>query len=149
MSSSAFSAEFSADIRLRCAVLLGGGALAALGLLVIMLLPVHMWLRITGAAAWAVTSAIEQLRLRRAYSRYAGLRVCHDGAVYVQQRDGDWQAARLLPGSLLLRRTAWIRIQSERGEVFGELLRGKCRRSVNWRRLHVIWRHIGAAPGSC
>ena len=61
----------------------------------------------------------------------------------------EMAAAAAVTGSLLLRRTAWIRIQSERGEVFAELLRGKCRRSVNWRRLHVIWRHIGAAPGSC
>lgn len=149
MSSSAFSAEFIADSRLRCAVLLSGGTLAALGLLVIMLLPVHFALRVTGAVAWAVASGIELLRLQRAYSRYVGLRVCHDGTMRVQQRGGDWQAARLLPGSLLLRRTAWIRVQSERGEVFAELLRGECRRSVNWRRLHVIWRHIGAAPGSC
>lgn len=149
MSSSGFSAEFPADLHLRCAVLLSGGTLGALGLLVIMLLPVHVSLRIACAVAWAVASGIEHLRLRRAYSRYVGLRVCHDGAVYVQNRGGGWEAARLLPGSLLLRRTAWIRVQSERGEVFAELLRGECRRSVNWRRLHVIWRHIGAAPGSC
>ena len=149
MSSSAFSAEFIADRRLRCAVLLSGATLAALGLLVIMLLPVHFALRVTGAAAWAVSSGIELVGLRRAYSRYVGLRVGHDGAMHVQKRGGDWQAARLLPGSLLLRRTAWIRVQSEGGEVFAELLRGECRRSANWRRLHVIWRHIGATPGSC
>jgi len=149
VSSSAFSAELIADVRLRWVVLLSGGTLAALGLLVIWLLPVHVSLRVTGAAAWAVASGIEQRRLWRAYSRYVGLRVCHDGAVYVRRRGGDWQTAWLLPGSLLLRRTAWIRIQSERGEVFAELLRGQCRRSANWRRLHVIWRHIGAAPGSC
>ena len=149
MSSSAFSAEFSADFKLRRAVLLSGATLAALGLLVIVLLPVHFGLRITGAAAWAVSCGIELLRLQRAYSRYVGLRVDHDGAMHVQNRGGDWQAARLLPGSLLLRRAAWVRVQSERGEVFAELLRGECRRSVNWRRLHVIWRHIGATPGSC
>ena len=149
MSSSAFSAEFSADFRLRCAVLLSGATLAALGLLVIKLLPVHFALRVTGAVAWAVSSGIELSRLRRAYARYVGLRVGHDGAMHVQKRGGGWQAARLLPGSLLLRRMAWIRVQSERGEVFAELLRGECRRSANWRRLHVIWRHIGATPGSC
>ncbi len=31
----------------------------------------------------------------------------------------------------------------------GFCLRGECRRSLNWRRLHVIWRHIGATPRSC
>ena len=149
MSSSAFSAEFIADLRLRGAVLLSGAMLAALGLLVIMLLPVHLALRVTGAAAWAVASGIELAGLRRAYSLYVGLRIGHDGVVQVQKRGGDWQPARLLPGSLLLRRAAWIRVQSEHGEVFAELLRGACRRSANWRRLHVIWRHIGAAPGSC
>ena len=149
MSSSAFSAEFIADPRLRGAVLLSGATLAVLGLLMILLLPVHFALRATGAVAWVVSSGIELVRLQRAYSRYVGLRVGQDGATHLQKRGGGWQVARLLPGSLLLRRTAWIRVRSERGEVFAELLRGECRRSPNWRRLHVIWRHIGATPRSC
>ncbi len=149
MSSSAFSAEFIADPGLRVAVLSSGAVLGVLGLLMILLLPVHFALRVTGAVAWAVSGGIELVRLQRAYSRYVGLRVGHDGAMHLQKRGGGCQVARLLPGSLLLRRTAWIRVQSERGEVFAELLRGECRRGPNWRRLHVIWRHIGATPRSC
>jgi len=114
--------------------------------LMILLLPVHFALRVAGAVAWAVSSGIELVRLQRAYSRYVGLRVGHDGAMYLRKTGDGWQVARLLPGSVLLRRTAWIRVQSERGEVFAELLRGECRHSPSWRRLQVIWRHIGATP---
>lgn len=149
MSSSAFSAEFSPGFRLRSIVQLSGVVLAGVGLLVILLLPVHVGLRFTGAAVWVLASGIEFLRLQRAYARYCGLRVCHDGAVHLQERGGEWQAASLLPGSVLLRRTAWVRLRSEHGEVFAELLCGRCRDNPDWRRLHVIWRHIGATPRSC
>lgn len=149
MSSSAFSAEFSPGFGLRSIVQLSGVTLAALGLLLILLMPVHVALRVTGAALWVIASSIEFLRLQRAYARYCGLRVRYDGAVHLRERGGDWQAASLLPGSLLLRRLAWIRLRSEHGEVFAELLYGTRRDSRDWRRLHVIWRHIGATPGSC
>jgi len=58
--------------------------------------------------------------------------------------DGNWHPARLLPGSMLLRRVGWIRWDDGCGRQYAELLRGRSRESDDWRRLQVIWRHIGA-----
>jgi len=49
---------------------------------------------------------------------------------------------------VLLRKVGWIRLSFElptgRKLILGELLRGDGRRGEDWRRLQVIWRHIGA-----
>ena len=149
MSSSVFSAEFTADPLLRRLVLLSGIILNMAGLVMILLLPVHLAVTVVGCISWVGWSVREHMRLRRAYHNFSRLRVHHDGELRVLDRDGNWQDARLLAGSVLLRRAGWIRIRTGEGRVFAELLRGRCRHSPDWRRLQVIWRHVGAVPVSC
>lgn len=115
----------------------------------LLLLPVHVAVTAASCILWAGWSVREQLQLRRAYRNYSRLRVCADGELRVLDGDGNWQLARLLEGSVLLRRIGWIRIGTSAGCVFAELLTGRCEQSPDWRRLQVIWRHVGAVPVSC
>jgi len=149
VSSSAFSAEFAAEPLLRRWVLFSGLLLNAAALVVIFLLPVHAFVTAGSAILCVAYGVHEQIRLRRAYRRCARLRIDCDGNLRVFDRQGDWQAGTLLAGSVLLRRAGWIRIRTDDGHVFAELVRGHCRHSADWRRLQVIWRHVGAVPVNC
>jgi hypothetical protein len=131
---------------LRRIVLRVGGGLAACGLVAIASLPWPPILLVVGGAAWAGLSAWELLRLNRAWADCRGLRLADDGGAAILGADGDWRPAAVLNASLLLRRWGWIRLRSGSGTVFAEPLRGSCRKSRDWRRLQVIWRHVGATP---
>ena len=130
-------------------VLLSGLFLNAAALVVILLLPVHVAVTAGSIILCILYGMHEQLRLRRAYRRYSRLRISGDGNLRVFDRQGDWQSGTLLAGSMLLRRVGWLRIRTDEGHVFAELVRGHCRHSADWRRLQVIWRHVGAVPVSC
>lgn len=132
--------------RLRRVVLLSGMLLAVAGFAMILSLPVHLAARIAGCAAWAILCWREQARFRHAYRRVLRLRMSCDGDLKVLDRNGKWLTARLLSGSVLLRRLGWMRIRTEDGHVFAELVGGRCRHDADWRRLQVIWRHVGALP---
>ena len=69
------------------------------------------------------------------------------GAIVATRRrvvGGEWRTASLLSGSLVLPGVAWLRISVGTGPAYGELLTGNPRKNEDWRRLLVIWRHIGA-----
>ena len=132
--------------RLRRVVLLSGLLLGVAGFVMILFLPVHPAARIVGCTVWAACCWREQTRFRRAYRRVLRFRMNCDGDVQVLDRNGKWLTARLLSGSVLLRRLGWMRLRTEDGHVFAELLRGRCRHNAAWRRLQVIWRHVGALP---
>ena len=46
---------------------------------------------------------------------------------------------------LVADRIGWLHLKTADGKQFAELICGDCRESDDWRRLQVIWRHIGAA----
>jgi hypothetical protein len=98
---------------------------------------------LAAALAWCLACAWELRRIVAAWADCQSLRIGVAGEFRVLGGDGEWTRARLLPGSLLLRRWAWIRIHREDGVIVTELLRGSCRKCHDWRRLQVIWRHIG------
>ena len=100
--------------------------------------------RLAAAGLWLVASGYDIDRLWRAYRRYRSLRLDCEGRLELRNRRGEWRAARLLPGSLVLRHFGWIRVRDEHGAVFAEPVRGRCRDSRDWRRLQVLWRHVGA-----
>ena len=149
MSSGAYSAELSCDTALRYVVLSTGALAAFVGMVLILTMPVHASLRLLGCCAWLLMSGLELYRMRCAYARFLKLRITACGDAWVRDRHGDWQAARLLYGSVLLRNVGWIRLVTRDGTRLAEPLRGHCRRSAGWRRLQVVWRHIGAVPVSC
>jgi hypothetical protein len=145
VSSNAYSAEFQPDPFLRRIVFWSGIALAVAGVLVIAVLPLLVGLRVAGIAVWAAWSLWDLVWLKRSWEACRGLRLAEDGAVDVLDDAGEWRRARLESGGILLRHQGWIRIRPAGGRAFAEPLRGACRKSRDWRRLQVIWRHIGAA----
>lgn len=149
MSSSAYSAELSCDNTLRYVVLSTGALATIVGTVLILTLRIHPSLRLLACCGWLLMSGLELYKMRCAYGRFLKLRITACGDAWLRDRHGDWQAASLLPGSVLLRHVGWIRLAARDGTRVAEPLRGHCRRSAGWRRLQVVWRHIGAVPGSC
>lgn len=144
MSSTAYFAEFKPDPHLRRLVAASGVLLGIAGVLVILLLPTDLWMRLAACVIWVLTSAREHRQLQRGWADCRALRFTANGELTVLGADQTWRAARRETGSVLLRKLGWIRLRDHRGVVFGELLSGDDRASPDWRRLQVIWRHVGA-----
>jgi hypothetical protein len=143
--STAYFAEFRPDPPLRRLVFRSGAGLGACGLVAIASLPWSPLVLTALAAVWLGWSGWELLRLHRAWADCQGFRISADGEASVLGADGRWCPATVLDGSVLLRRCGWVRLQTGSGPAFAEPLRGSCRESRDWRRLQVIWRHVGAA----
>jgi hypothetical protein len=126
-------------------VVMSGVLMGLLGQLMIWLMPITAGWRLLACVACLAMVSSELYRMRRAWARYSCARVGHDGAAALRNADGQWQPAELLPGCLLLRRVGWLRLRAGDGGCFAALYRGHCRHNTDWRRLQVIWRHIGAA----
>ena len=144
MSSNAYSAELSPDPALRRVVQWSAAVLALVGAGVIAGLEAPPAMRIAGIAVWMASMTAQLRALRQGWSQCLAFRVGADGAVAVLRPDGEWSTGRLEPDGVLLRRWGWIRLRAGSGRPFAELVRGSCRQSREWRRLQVIWRHVGA-----
>ena len=116
--------------------------LAVLGALAICLATVPIWARLPPLIAWLVVSCREIRALRRGWRRSCGVRFLADGDVEIRDNGGTWTPAELADGSVLLRRIGWLRLIAADGTAIHELVRGSCREDREWRRLHVIWRHV-------
>jgi len=145
VSSSTYSAELYPEVALRRTVLLVGIVLYAAGVVLILTMPLAPVAKLLGSGGWLLLCLREFLRLRRGFARCRRLRVTAGGGLSLLDADGNWQTARLLPGCIVLRRFAWILCETEQGQHCAELARGNARNSEDWRRLQVIWRHIGGS----
>ena len=143
--STSYSAEIKPDARLRRVVLLSGALLLLAGLACAALLAVPAGLKAVVALTWACLCGYEWLAFRRGYGSGRALRIAAGGTVLRQCRDGTWQPARLCAGSLVLPRFAWLRVAPAGARPYAELVSAAGHETEEWRRLQVIWRHIGAA----
>lgn len=144
MLSGTFSAELRCDETLRRVVMLSGVAAVGLGVAVIVTLPLHASLKLLAVAGWLAAGGIEYYRMRRAYALFVSVRIDANGDAWLCDRAGNWRGAQLLSGSVLMRRYGWLRVASHDGIRYAEPLKGHCRKSPDWRRLQVVWRHVGA-----
>jgi hypothetical protein len=148
VSSTAYFAEIHPDPFLRRVVLTSGALLALAGVPLIFALPVAAGIRVAAACLWLALAGNELSRARQAWNSCHALRFFADGTVVALVPGQAWQPATLLPGGILLSKVGWIRLSvalpTGRKLVLQEFLRGDGHRSVDWRRLQVIWRHIGA-----
>ena len=149
VSSNEYSSHLRPDGWLRILVLTSGRLLYAAGLIIILTLPFDVALRGIAGGAWLATARAKLRRLEWGFDYCRGIRIDGDGGVAILGPDAEWLSARLLPGSLLLPQLAWLRLETDDGSVLHELVRGDARQSQDWRRLQVIWRHIGAGRRSC
>jgi hypothetical protein len=144
VSSNTYSACLTPDPWLRIIVLISGRLLVAAGLLVILSLYIDVVWRAFGCLAWGAFGWFELRRLVLGFDACKAIRVDSSGEFAILNNDDEWVSASLLTGSVLLQKLGWICLEDRSGQVFFELIRGDARRSHHWRRLQVIWRHIGA-----
>ncbi len=144
MSSSSFSASLTPDPWLRIIVLVSGRFLVAAGLAVILTLSQEAALRAFASIVWLAAGRFELQRLQHGFVSCTAIRVFPDGGIELLDGDQEWVPGALQTGSVLLAKLGWLRFETESGRCFVELVRGDARQSQNWRRLQVIWRHIGA-----
>jgi hypothetical protein len=143
--STSYFAEIRPDPRLRRLVLLTGGLSFMGGLALLPLVAVSGPLKGLLAISWVALCGFEGRALWRGYAGCRALRIAAGGHVERQAPDGSWQAARLCAGSVVLARVAWLRIAGPGERPFAELVGARSHPSEEWRRLQVIWRHIGGA----
>ena len=144
MSANEYAADIFPDPIRRQGVLWSGGVLGLLGTGLIAMLPVELPLRGLLGLVWGASVLREIVILRRAFARCLRFRVTSGNDVSLLGPDGEWRAAELARGGILLSRLGWIRLRAAAEPAFGELLTGDRRGDPDWRRLHVIWRHFGA-----
>lgn len=115
------------------------------GLALVFLLTLDTPLKSVLAITWIGLCGYEWLALWRGYATGGKLRIAAGGRAERQRLDGTWEPANLCPGSVVLPRIAWLRIAPRGGRAYAELVCAGNHGSEDWRRLQVIWRHIGAA----
>jgi hypothetical protein len=142
--SNAYSAELQVDPALRRLVTGSGLLLLLAGVAAIFTLPVPPPQRAGAALLWSAWSGWGMWRLIGRWRTYVALRVSADGSVRLRRSDGEWREATLLPGSILLQDWGWIRLRTHGGAAFAEPCRAGRQDRRDWRRLQVLWRHIGA-----
>jgi len=121
-----------------------GLAATGVGLVLILTLPVTWLGRAVAACVWLLVNARQMRRLSNGHKQCQRIRIGHTGEVEVTTTDGCCLPATLVSGSVVLSRAAWIRLESDDGRRFAELLYARRPQNEQWRRLQVIWRHLGA-----
>ena len=143
MSSNNYSACLRPERQLRLLVLASGVAAAVIGSALILFFEVAAWARLAGGLAWLSLAGLEFARLLRGYRCVESIRVLPDCRVVLGITGGERVEGLLAGGSVVIRGWAWLRIRAADGLNYGELIRGNSRKNNDWRRLQVIWRHIG------
>jgi hypothetical protein len=144
VSSNRYSSTLKPDPWLRILVLTSGRLLIAAGLVIILILDIAADLRALAGALWIVAGRYELRVLQRRFDALIAIRLFSDGSVAVLNEHEEWQPGQCQSGCIVLRKLVWLRLRTADGTRFTELLCGDVRRSHDWRRLQVIWRHVGA-----
>jgi len=123
-----------------------GIAAAVGGIVAIAGLPFAGTWRILGAVIWSVASVVELSLVAKGHSNCQSLRIEQDGNMQIRMTNGCCMPATLSAGSAVLGAFAWLRFTAENGRRHVELFRRESPGNKDWRRLQVIWRHLGAGP---
>jgi hypothetical protein len=131
---------------LRIIVLTSGRLLIAAGIVLILTLNLDTAIRTASCFVWFIAGRYELIRIEHGFDSCNAIRLSSDGEIAVLNNDQEWLQVTLQTGSIVLKNYAWLRFRATNGDNFVELMRGNARQSEEWRRLQVIWRHIGAFP---
>jgi len=130
---------------------LGASALLAylLGIVTIFSLPIDARLQALGAVVWSLQGGVQWTFISSAHKRFRGVRIHGDGTAQLLDNGGEWHAATICKECIVLSTFAWLKLKPAQGGTYCELLRGDSRANKQWRRLQVIWRHLGTVGRSC
>ena len=126
--------------------MLAGCAAFLIGLHLLIRLPASMPVRLALVVLWIIGSVRGLSRQSRGVHRIRAIRL-EVGAVTVMDRRGRQTPARIMSGSIVLPRLAWLRLRLADGLICGELLRGDATVCVHWRHLQILWRQGPGAFG--
>ena len=125
--------------------MLVAGALAiAGGIAAVAVLPLAWQWRVVAGVCWGLYTGRDLWLIASANKACKRLQVDQDGGIRVFDQRDCCSLATMDSGSMVLRRIAWLRFSTDAGRRHVELIRRKSARSNDWRRLQVIWRHLGA-----
>jgi hypothetical protein len=124
-----------------------------LGIVTICSLPVDGRLMALGALVWSLQGGIQWRLISSAHKRYRSVRIHSDGTAQLLDNSGEWHSATLCKECIVLSTFAWLKLKPAQGGTYCELMRGgargNSRENQQWRRLQVIWRHLGTVGRSC
>lgn len=144
MSSTTYSTDLRPDARSRDIVLGTGAAACIGGLAALVPLPVDSASKLVAMAAWLAVGSRDLWLIAAGHKLCRRIELHHDGGVRITTPDGRCIVATLGSGSVVTRGFAWLRIGVPGGRQCRVLLRRKATNFKDWRRLQVIWRHLGA-----
>jgi hypothetical protein len=116
----------------------------AIGTGVCLAMPLAWEWCLAASCLWVFISAAELRVIAQGNKQYRGFRIDATGTAALLTQDGDWLPATLLAGSIVLPSLAWLRFKDHEGRHRSELIACNCPENKAWRRLQVIWRHLGA-----
>ena len=144
MLSTTFFTDLEPDaVSLSIVLATGAGALLG-GAVAVATLPIALSGKALGIAAWIMVGGRDLWLIASGYKRCARIRLHHDASVQAWSCDGHAAAATLCAGSVVMTGFAWLRVELAGGRRIGLLVRQKAAQHEDWRRLQVIWRHLGA-----
>ncbi len=144
MSLTTYSTDLEPDVISLFILLAVGASAFCCGLLALFTLPVGIAWKVLWLSLWVASGARDLWLIASGYKRCSRLRLHHDGNVQAWSPDGHCAAARLSAGSLVTTGFAWLRVELAGGRRLGLLVRRNASEIKAWRRLQVIWRHLGA-----
>lgn len=127
--------------------MLSGCAAVIIGLALLLHLPLTALMRLPLIACWLFACVRQLGRQSRGVQRVTAIRLGVDEATVVD-RQGRLSPARIMSGSVVLARFAWLRLQFPDGLIYGELLHGDAARNEQWRRLQILWRQGAVSFGA-
>jgi hypothetical protein len=101
--------------------------------------------RFAASCLWLLVSERELRVIANGHKRYTGIRIDANGDTALLTPDGAHLPVKLLTGSVVLPSLAWLRFKGSDGCRGVELITRKSPENKAWRRLQVIWRHVGAS----
>ena len=131
--------------------MLAASALLAqlLGIVTIVSVPIDILLRALAASVWLLWGGVQWLLITSAHKRYRRVRIHSDGTAALLDSSGKWHAAGICKDCIVLANYAWLKLKPAPGGTYCELMRAESPGDKQWRRLQVIWRHLGTAHRSC
>ncbi len=147
MSSTPSVTDLRPDWLLRSVLLVFASLMQLAGLVLLLLMPLPAGVRALLILGWSWMCVHDWRSQLRAYRRVAAIRIQVTGLIETIRPGGYAEPVRLLGGSLVLPRIAWLRLEFADRSRYGELLAGDSRLCPGWHWLQLSWRQHGPRFG--
>ncbi len=147
MSSTPSVTDLRPDWLLRSLLLVFAALMHVAGLVLLLRMPLPAGLCALMILGWSCVCVHDWRNQLRAYRRVAAIRIQGTGRIEIIDPRGHTEPVRLLAGSFVLPRVAWLRLEFADRSHYGELLSGESCLCAAWHWLQLSWRQRGARFG--